>query len=130
MKVLNLERLPEHNPALKELIRKQSVSNDIRNLTSDDPKAVSDASRKLIGRVKDDELKRERTLVSDIARKSLLVKRISDESKRVAGMGEYVKQQEEYGAKVGETLSEIGGLSKQRKMTDTELQERLTKLLA
>jgi len=128
--LLNLERLPENNPALKELIRKQSVSNDIKNLTSDDPKAVADASRKLIGRVKDDELKRELTLVRDIARKSLLVKRISDESKRVERMGEYVKQQEEYGEKVGETLLEIGRLSKQRKMTDTELQERLTKLLA
>jgi archaellum component FlaC len=114
---------PEYIAAL-EL---RDLRMEINKLTSKNPHEVKNATEELMKAVKDEGLKKELGVVREIAIKRILIEKINKENKKLpeifdAKTAKYSSYAESYGEAVGDALSKIEELQKERKMTDITLQ--------
>jgi len=135
MRILKLEKSVFFNPEIQELLRKESDKRAVGELTSEKPKERVEAAERLLKVVKDDALIKELNLVAAVAKKESFLGRIAKEEAKIDNMPKekvvkYEKQIRDYIAAKRKTAEEIENLAKQRTMSNSELQQRLKRVLA
>jgi len=135
MRILKPERSLLFNPQVREILNREADKRAVEELTSEKPMERVGAVERLLEVVNDDKLKKELGIIARVAKKEEFLKKIEKEEAKVDTMtkekaAKYEKLISEYTAAKTKSAGDIENLTMQRTMSDSELQQKLKKVLA
>ncbi|QLJ53076.1 MAG: hypothetical protein Sv326_0901 [Candidatus Fermentimicrarchaeum limneticum] len=135
MRILKPERSLFFNPQVREILNREADKRAVEELTSEKPMERVEAVERLLEVVNDDKLKKELTIIVTVAKKEEFLKKIEKEEAKVDNMtkekaAKYEKLISGYTAAKTKSAEDIENLAMQRTMSDSELQQKLKKVLA